>query len=266
MEEDFIYLNKVFFVQADTNGNTKGSASQKQVNFTLDLTFKNNLTAPNQNVPVRPVLISESTEQTAGAPYSAKAFHANKLTRCVKSATESNTHPWITSTKKEIPANRALRIVQTALVDKARGNNLNALNSEFVHKWNKESARDEVKILDDMTELPVNLNEDLEKMDIKLVENINNVSIDETSLVHAPYNTVVNNMQSFHVNLPVRRKNSRNSNGNLANKTAHSINGAYAFIEPMDDKAAFNEAENRDLDRTIYTTTFDNDNLGKQSS
>ena len=64
-------------------------------------------------------------------------------------------------------------------------------------------------------------------------------------------------VKNVHVTVPGGRENSASELTHI--KTA---NGNFSFIEPMDDKGQPHGSFNNDLDRTVYTTNFDDSNLG----
>ena len=74
-----------------------------------------------------------------------------------------------------------------------------------------------------------------------------NVSFDEANLAAQPAGHTVP-IKSFYVNLPTS-EGKPNANGN------------FSFIEPMADKSIFDDASlSKDLDRTVYTTTYEDNN------
>lgn len=251
---------------------------EKQVNFTLDLTFKENFNIPNTPKPIntpqtpalKATLVIESKDTLPSkSAYHSRGFQANKLTRVSKSAAPVLSTPIFNpslKTSKPVPVNRALRIVQTALVTKKLYKNY--INNEFQYKWNEDENMNDVKILDDNpNESELSLDGQLrfilnqayiynyiksfyksDTTNIKPHENINNVSI-ESNVISYP------NVQNFHVNLPVTTEN--HSHEQLENKAP---NGNYSFIEPMEDKSPFNECE---LDQTEYTANYIDNNIGK---
>lgn len=88
-------------------------------------------------------------------------------------------------------------------------------------------------------------------------QHVHNVSFDEANLAQPTVHPVPAAAKNIYVNLP------DGVEGNNGNNNNNKSNGNFSFIEPMDDKTEFEDTSlNKDLDRTVYTTTYEDNNLG----